>query len=103
MNAKQEFLEIIKGKEVVCAKIGGDREHFGNEVKWATLGIEYTKEGFDDFCEKLNFEYDEGYGSQELFGLILFKDCYADRYEYDGSECWQVHKMPTVETVLDLK
>lgn len=103
MNAKQEFLEIIKGREVVCAKIGVDKINFGNKIKWFTLGIEYTRDGLDDFCEKLDFEYDAGYGSQELFGKILFKDCYADRYEYDGSECWQINKTPTIEEVLSLK
>jgi len=60
------------------------------------------KKDFDEFCDKLNFEYDDGFGSQELFGIILFDDSYSDRDEYDGSERWKNHKMPTIKEVLTL-
>lgn len=42
-----------------------------------------------------SIDYDEGYGSQELFGIIVFKDgSWMDRYEYDGSEHWVHNKCP---------
>jgi hypothetical protein len=103
MNAKIEFLEEIKDKELVCAKIGLDKTHFGNKIKWNTLRDGYSQQEFDEFLEKLNLIYDDGFGSQELFGIILFKDSYSDRHEYDGSEEWRNHKMPTIEYVLNLK
>lgn len=96
MNAKQEFLKHIEGNELVCAKIGTVENMF-------VLKDNYTKEEFDEFCQKLDFEYDSGFGNQELFGIILFKDSYSDRYEYDGSECWDYHKKPTVAEVLTRK
>ena len=99
-NAKQEFLEAIKNKKVICAKIGIDRFNFGMKIEWFILKDNYSKEDFETFCDKLNFEYDNNFGSQELFGIILFEDSFSDRYEYDGSEYWANYKMPTIEEVL---
>jgi len=42
-------------------------------------------------------DYDNGYGTQELFGVIVLNNNgWLERYEYDGSECW-VHKVPPTE------
>ena len=103
MNAKEEFLEEIKDKKLVCAKIGLDRENWGYKPDWKILKPNYSQEDFDSFCKELDFEYDSGFGSQELFGTILFEDSYSDRHEYDGSEYWDNHKMPTIEEVIKIK
>lgn len=100
-NAKEEFLEEIKDKKLICARIGLDENHFGDSPDWNILKPNYSQEDFDNFCKELDFEYDDGYGSQELFGIILFEDSYSDRYEYDGSEYWNNHKMPTIEEVIN--
>jgi hypothetical protein len=102
MNAKQEFLEEIRGRDLICAKIGIDTTDFGNKIRWFILKDNYAKEDWERFCDELDFEYDDGYGAQELFGVILFKDSYSDRYEYDGSEWWANHKMLTIKEVLGL-
>ena len=48
--------------------------------------------------ERLNFDYDAGYGGQELFGIVKYKDgTWATRGEYDGSEWWEYHDAPTYE------
>jgi len=45
---------------------------------------------------KLNFEYDSGYGSQEVYGTIVFKDgSWLERGEYDGSEWWDYKSCPS--------
>ena len=90
MNAKKEFLEEIKDKQVVCAKIGKECDY--QDYHWNILKEGYTQEEFDTFCNSLDFEYDSGYGGQELFGVILFEDGYSERHEYDGSECWEYKK-----------
>ena len=99
MNAKKEFLEHIEGREdkLVCAKIGVDRNNYGSNIKWSILK---SPEYLDTFLKEIDYEYDNGFGSQELFGQILFTDSFSDRYEYDGSESWQNHKMPTVDEVI---
>lgn len=36
-----------------------------------------------------NLDYDAGYGSQELFGVVKFNNgTWLERDEYDGSEWW---------------
>ena len=40
-------------------------------------------------------DYDDGYGSQELGGTIVFKDSsWLERGEYDGSEWWDYKSTP---------
>lgn len=55
-----------------------------------------TSEEETEFLKGLQtIDYDEGYGSQELFGIIVFKDgSWMDRYEYDGSEHWVHNSCP---------
>jgi hypothetical protein len=96
-NAKEEFLRMVKNKVVLCASISYRNcwEHeIGSEHN---LPVTYTEEQYNAFVESLNFEYDSGYGGQELFGIVWFKDgTWADRGEYDGSEWWEYHVCPVV-------
>lgn len=47
------------------------------------------------FLRSLNFEYDNGYGGQELYGTIWYDDgSWSERGEYDGSEWWEHKKCP---------
>lgn len=100
MNAKKEFLEEITGKELVCAKIG-IRDGGWGTYNWNILNPGFTEEEFNEFLDKIDFEYDDGYGGQQLFGVILFTDSWSDRGEYDGSEWWRNNKMPTIEEVIN--
>lgn len=54
------------------------------------------KNTWEDFCLKANFEYDGGYGSTEIpMDLIVVgKDFWLERHEYDGSEWWEFKAMP---------
>lgn len=53
-----------------------------------------------DDIPDLDVEYDSGYGSQNLFGLVLFKDnTWLERFEYDGSEAWDSRTPITVDDV----
>lgn len=47
-------------------------------------------------------EYDNDYGCQELFGMILTnKNSWLERGEYDGSEWWEYRTIPLKEQVLN--
>ena len=97
-NAKEEFLSMVGSTELLCAQISyqdcWEHELPGSEHK---LLVGYTQEQYNSFIESLDFEYDAGYGGQELFGCIWYKDgTWADRGEYDGSEWWQHHECPIV-------
>jgi hypothetical protein len=49
------------------------------------------------FFEELDFEYDDCFGNQEIFGTVWFLDgTYSDRGEYDGSEWWRTHRTPEI-------
>ena len=51
---------------------------------------------------RLDFEYDNGYGGQELFGTVVFKDgSWLDRGEYDGSEWWDYHRCPSYDDIIE--
>jgi len=85
MNASKELIEHI-----------GDRD-----VKYVyiTVGDEWdesrrTIEGvLPEVLSLLDFEYDDGYGGQELSGNVWYTDgTWSERGEYDGSEWWE-HKV----------
>jgi len=44
----------------------------------------------------LNVEYDSGYGAQEIASdlVIVGKDWWMERHEYDGAESWNFKKLP---------
>lgn len=47
-----------------------------------------------------NINYDAGFGSQELYGTVVFNDgSWLERYEYDGSERWVYKETPSDETL----
>lgn len=84
-------------------------QHIGNRtVKYVRV---YQKSGYDEDDEnaptisgsleevlpRLDFEYDNGYGSQALFGYIWYADgSWSERGEYDGSEWWEHKTCPPI-------
>ena len=101
MNAKKEFLRFTANHEVLCATIHFDKYLMDEEITRINLPVNYTELGYQEFLSKLDRNYDSGYGGQELFGTIWFKDgTWADRGEYDGSEWWQHHIIPEIEDFL---
>ena len=106
-NAKDEFLGHISNRQVLCAQIqkGDDYDEectpdFGQSVFNLTTG--WTKEDWDSFISYLDFEYDSGYGGQNLFGTIWYVDgTWSERGEYDGSEWWQYQACPNIPQELN--
>lgn len=95
MNAKDEFLDFTKDKEVKCAKI--TIEDWGKPDVIIILKVNYTEDDLRVFLSEIDINYDNGFGTQELFGNIWFNDnTWAERYEYDGSECWELKKLPII-------
>jgi hypothetical protein len=104
-NAKKEFLVHTKNKELLCVSIFSlcasifyeDLwDHQTSSIKYV-LPIEHTQEEYDAFIKSLDFDYDSGYGGQELYGTIWYTNgTWSDRGEYDGSEWWQHHQCPDI-------
>lgn len=91
-NAKEEITLYFQHPylQVVCAEVAYFEDNSSYILKEG-----YTPEELKTFLDSLDFGYDAGYGSQELFGTIWFSDgAWAERYEYDGSECWVIKEYP---------
>lgn len=115
-NARDEFIAHAMPSDmprIKCALLSDcddwvrDDKGFYDEVAGKTypLPVNYTKEQLADFLGLLNFEYDAGYGGQELYGTIWYENgTYSQRGEYDGSEWWEHCKCPEIPAELrDIK
>ncbi len=98
-NAKEEYLNATKDCKVIAAFISYNRYEGDSEFKLNPL---YTKDEYDNFLDFLNFEYDNGYGGQNLYGVIYCEDgVWLQRGEYDGSEWWDIFKYPDMRESFD--
>lgn len=106
MNARKEFESLVGvgvlGRGIVkCATITHSID-FGDTHREFNLPVGYTLEEYSEFLKSLDFEYDSGYGTQELFGFIWFADgTWAERGEYDGSEWWEYKHCPPISEKLE--
>jgi hypothetical protein len=107
MNAKQEIIDHFNNviSKPLCAKVthmprrGPFYEDRDSAASILTTG--WDKADFEAFLESLDFEYDDGYGTQELFGDIWYEDgSWSEREEYDGSECWKYKCSPPIPAKL---
>ncbi len=99
MNAKREIIDLLKlrNKEIKCATILNGGSWFDDEDETILLKVGYSTEDYERFLREIDFDYNSGYGGQELFGTIWFKDgSWAVRGEYDGSEWWELCSLPKI-------
>lgn len=73
-----------------------------NDVIW--VGNDKVYSHWENFKESADFIYDDGYGSQEIVNdlVVVGKDFWLERWEYDGSEGWKFKvtpKMPNKRVV----
>jgi len=104
-NAKIELQNILAHKaEIKCAFIYlGRKEDFDPEFddedqyQEFLLKCNYSNEDLESFYDSLDFEYHDGYGSQNLFGIVWLKDgSWLARAEYYGSEWWEHIYLPEI-------
>lgn len=90
INAKGEFLDIVKKYKVIASNI----TIFDEQFKLRPL---YSDEEYTNFLNLLDIEYDSGFGTQHLFGVIYCEDgVWMQRNEYDGSEWWEIYSYPSL-------
>jgi len=98
-NAKDEFIAETNGKSILCAEIKHSSEHDDDRRGFA-LTVGYTEGELVLFLQSLEFEYSDGYGGQELYGTIWYKDgTWSERGEYDGSEWWEYKSCPPISEI----
>jgi hypothetical protein len=109
INAKDELLQTLENLSLrnlcfkaKCAMITHNPLGAGtNTRKIAILKLDYSHEEWQEFLSQLDFEYDDGFGSQELFGYVWLNDgTWLARYEYDGSEEWELLCCPDIPVQL---
>lgn len=99
MNAKKEFLNHIGERKVKCAKIAFGYVYSDDSYKY--LKLDHNAEQYMDFLEAIDINYDNGYGGQELYGIIWYEDgTWSERGEYDGSEWWEYKSVPEIDKEL---
>lgn len=103
INAKEELLEHLQGKDVVkCAWFSDFYAdcRFTKDNIWV-LRENYSRREWEALMRSLDFEYDNGYGGQNLFGIIWYEDgTWSSRGEYDGSEWWKYNQAPEIPECL---
>lgn len=100
-NAKEELLKAVGDKRILWAKLGKDYDYRNNCLLNIVLIPNYTTEQYHEFLNKINFEYDSGFGGQELYGFVAL-ECgeWLERYEYDGAESWSLKSYPKFENII---
>ena len=99
-NAKEEILSHLEKyglekDDIVYIKIRIEPSEFTSTVPNKFIEIEVKGELTEELLNELNFDYSNGYGRQELFGYIWYKDgTWSERWEYDGVEGWDYKKVP---------
>lgn len=89
-NAKKELMEAISNRGKSLEDI----------IAYKIIFHEWYDREIVKTIDELDFEYDSGYGSQMLYGIVLFNDnSWLERSEYDGSEWWTYISVPTIEDV----
>lgn len=97
MNAKQELIRAIAENKVKCVSIVFGDSCQDEDNTHIILKVEHSEEDYNNFLSKLDFDYDNGYGGQNLFGTIwLTNNTWLSRGEYDGSEWWNHHVIPEI-------
>ena len=121
MNALAELISALHGGDYRYRKL--DPEFILSEMEvgtimmpsniiWADIecwGVHlhlptgYSVAELKDFLVSLGtIDYDEGFGTQELFGVVVLTNGeWLERGEYDGSEWWEDKSCPKEEYYLD--
>lgn len=61
------------------------------------VGDGINKMTWDEFKNRANFIYDNGWGSAEISKIIVYGDGFwLERGEYDGSEWWEYRTAPII-------
>jgi hypothetical protein len=107
---------LIRRKKMLYTETVKAIESFGHSIDDIDFAVisdnrdwdkekKYVFSSAKEFAENaerlLSFEYDSGYGSQEVGGVIVFNDgTWMERREYDGSEWWESFKTPQREKII---
>ena len=105
INAKEELLRYLEETKstIKCATISAGESHwyfdqYTKALSCVELKQGYTQEQYEQFLTLLDFDYDNGFGGQQIHGTVwlMQEETWLERGEYDGSEWWEYRKCPKV-------
>lgn len=100
INSKEEFLEEIGARVVLCVEISFGAP-YSAEPRVLRLPVGFSPDQLESLLSQLDLEYDNGYGGQQLYGFIWYQDgTWSERGEYDGSEWWEHKVCPDIPAAL---
>ena len=111
-NAKQELLghlernkSVIKCATIWCGIYHWYHDELAEDRRSINLREGYSIGEYEEFLHRLDFEYDNGYGGQQVYGTVWLMEegTWIERDEYDGSEWWDYKKCPPVPDELKSK
>jgi len=103
MNLLQETIEALEdqGKKPSDILWVGLKNGLaiGKNLNDLLFGFDEVKEiswSWEDFSKIADFEYNAGFGLQEINEalVIVGKDWWLERHEYDGKEWWEFKTLP---------
>jgi hypothetical protein len=106
INAKEELIRDVAdtSANIKCVAISRGRDYDELDHPIFILREGHSEANLNAFLNSLDFEYDNGYGGQKLFGIVWLSDgTWLERMEYDGSEWWRHCKCPEIPEELKLK
>jgi len=104
MNTKKELEDKLQeiNRKIKCANVftlSYDDDDVTN-VNF-NLSTNYTPQDLIIFFNKLDFDYNNGFSSQYIFGTVWLDDgTWLARGEYDGSEWWDHCFCPSIPKFL---
>ena len=91
MNAREEIIERIGTRAVLYVR--------AKRLAYRVEDEEVIEGTLSAVLPRLEFDYHNGYGGQELEGTIWYSDdTWSERGEYDGSEWWEHRECPPLPT-----
>lgn len=98
VNARTELERMVGALQVKYGRIVIGKSYADPPIR---LEVRFYNHGeYLAMLPALNVEYDDGWGGQWLFGIVVFSDgTWLERGEYDGSEWWEHKQLPTQESV----
>jgi hypothetical protein len=103
INAKEEFIGHTVNKVIKCAYVRFcENDYLSEDGTKFFLTTGFTRDEYNQFLSDIDKNYNNGYGGQELYGVIWYEDgTWTTREEYDGSEWYEYHEVPNIPDYLN--
>ena len=105
-NAKEELIEAVWQKKVICAKLWNDQMEMNKGYteeaeklegeKYYILKKDYTDKELFEFLSSIDYTYDAWYWGKELYWLVRLENWRLERWEYDWSEWREYKERPSI-------